>query len=119
LAKTTALNAKNLEALGPERLAALPIEITTGNALAKRRLDAQRGQGIVKRRTARGKQSMAGGNVLNHEFAELTELHKRAWGVIKEIAFGQRTEAGQAFVLRRQEAEVARYRHDLKSKRFH
>lgn len=38
MAKTTTLNAKNLEALGPERLAALLIEITTGNALAKRRL---------------------------------------------------------------------------------
>jgi hypothetical protein len=38
MAKTTTLNAKNLEALGPERLAALLIEITTANALAKRRL---------------------------------------------------------------------------------
>lgn len=36
-AKST-LNAKNLEALGPERLAELLIEISTGNAAAKRRL---------------------------------------------------------------------------------
>ncbi len=34
----TALNAKNLEALGSERLAELLIEISTGNAAAKRRL---------------------------------------------------------------------------------
>lgn len=34
----TTLNAKNLEALGAERLAALLIEISTGNAAAKRRL---------------------------------------------------------------------------------
>jgi hypothetical protein len=36
-AKTT-LNAKNLEALGPERLAELLLEISAGNAAAKRRL---------------------------------------------------------------------------------
>jgi hypothetical protein len=36
--KTTTLNAKNLEALGAERLAALLIEISTGDAAAKRRL---------------------------------------------------------------------------------
>ncbi|MGL4440052.1 MAG: DUF6880 family protein [Bosea sp. (in: a-proteobacteria)] len=34
----TSLNAKNLEALGAERLAALLLEISTGNAAAKRRL---------------------------------------------------------------------------------
>jgi hypothetical protein len=34
----SALNAKNLEALGLERLAALLIEISAGNAAAKRRL---------------------------------------------------------------------------------
>jgi hypothetical protein len=34
----TSLNAKNLEALGSERLAALLLEISTGNAAAKRRL---------------------------------------------------------------------------------
>jgi hypothetical protein len=34
----TALNAKNLETLGPARLAELLIEISTGNAAAKRRL---------------------------------------------------------------------------------
>lgn len=38
MAKTTTLNAKNLEALGAERLAALLIEISSGNALTKRRL---------------------------------------------------------------------------------
>jgi len=38
VAAKTALNAKNLEALGPERLAELLIEISTGNAAAKRRL---------------------------------------------------------------------------------
>ncbi|GLR68264.1 hypothetical protein GCM10010909_29450 [Acidocella aquatica] len=38
MAKTTTLNAKNLEVLGAERLAALLIEISTGDALAKRRL---------------------------------------------------------------------------------
>ena len=38
MAGTTTLNAKNLEALGAERLAALLLEISTGNALAKRRL---------------------------------------------------------------------------------
>ncbi|EKM98106.1 DUF6880 family protein [Acidocella sp. MX-AZ02] len=38
MAKTTTLNAKNLEALGAERLAALLIEISTGDAAAKRRL---------------------------------------------------------------------------------
>ena len=38
MAAKTALNAKNLEALGPERLAELLIEISTGNAAAKRRL---------------------------------------------------------------------------------
>jgi hypothetical protein len=37
VARTT-LNAKNLEALGPERLAELLIEISNGNAAAKRRL---------------------------------------------------------------------------------
>jgi hypothetical protein len=36
-AKTT-LNTKNLEALGPERLAALLLELSAGNAAAKRRL---------------------------------------------------------------------------------
>jgi hypothetical protein len=38
VASKTTLNAKNLEALGAERLAALLIEISTGNAAAKRRL---------------------------------------------------------------------------------
>jgi hypothetical protein len=38
MAAKAALNAKNLEALGPERLAELLIEISTGNAAAKRRL---------------------------------------------------------------------------------
>src|SRR5713226_7866511 len=38
LASKKALNAKNLEALGAERLAGLLIEISTGNAAAKRRL---------------------------------------------------------------------------------
>jgi hypothetical protein len=38
VAVKTALNAKNLEALGAERLAELLIEISTGNAAAKRRL---------------------------------------------------------------------------------
>jgi hypothetical protein len=38
VAGKTALNAKNLEALGPARLAELLIEISAGNAAAKRRL---------------------------------------------------------------------------------
>ena len=38
MAVKTALNAKNLEALGLERLAELLIEISVGNAAAKRRL---------------------------------------------------------------------------------
>lgn len=38
MAKTTTLNAKNLEALGAERLAVLLIEISTGDTVAKRRL---------------------------------------------------------------------------------
>ncbi len=38
MAARTALNVKNLEALGAERLAELLIEISTGNAAAKRRL---------------------------------------------------------------------------------
>ena len=38
MAAKSALNAKNLEALGLERLAALLIEISAGNAAAKRRL---------------------------------------------------------------------------------
>ncbi len=38
MASKTSLNAKNLEALGAERLARLLIEISTGNAVAKRRL---------------------------------------------------------------------------------
>jgi len=38
VAAKSALNAKNLEALGSERLAVLLIEISAGNAAAKRRL---------------------------------------------------------------------------------
>jgi hypothetical protein len=38
MASKTTLNAKNLEALGVERLAELLIEISTGNANHKRRL---------------------------------------------------------------------------------
>ena len=38
MAAKTALNAKNLEALGLRRLAELLIEISDGNAVAKRRL---------------------------------------------------------------------------------
>jgi hypothetical protein len=38
VAAKTALNAKNLEALGPERLAELLIEISNGNVAAKHRL---------------------------------------------------------------------------------
>jgi hypothetical protein len=38
VATKTVLNAKNLEALGPERLAELLIEITADNPAAKRRL---------------------------------------------------------------------------------
>ncbi len=38
VAARTTLNAKNLEALGPERMAELLIEISNGNAAAKRRL---------------------------------------------------------------------------------
>ena len=36
MASKTTLNAKNLEALGAERLAQLLIEVSTGNAAAKR-----------------------------------------------------------------------------------
>ncbi|MCZ7674609.1 MAG: hypothetical protein M5U35_00150 [Roseovarius sp.] len=38
MASKTTLNAKNLEALGAERLAELLIEVSTGNAAAKRKL---------------------------------------------------------------------------------
>jgi len=38
MASTKTLNAKNLETLGAERLAALLIEVSTGNSVAKRRL---------------------------------------------------------------------------------
>ena len=38
MAAQTTLNAKNLETLGPKRLAELLIEISSGNAAAKRRL---------------------------------------------------------------------------------
>ncbi len=38
MASKTTLNAKNLEALGAERLAELLIEISTASAVAKRRL---------------------------------------------------------------------------------
>ena len=38
MATKTSLNAKNLEPLGAERLAELLIEISAGNAAAKRRL---------------------------------------------------------------------------------
>jgi hypothetical protein len=38
MASKTTLNAKNLEALGAERLAQLLIEVSTGNAAAKRKL---------------------------------------------------------------------------------
>ena len=38
MASKTTLNAKNLEALGAERLAQLLIEVSTGNAVAKRKL---------------------------------------------------------------------------------
>ena len=38
MASKSTLNASNLEALGAERLAELLIEISTGNASAKRRL---------------------------------------------------------------------------------
>lgn len=38
MASKTTLNAKNLETLGAERLAELLIEISTGSAVAKRRL---------------------------------------------------------------------------------
>ena len=38
MASKTTLNAKNLEALGAERLAQLLIEVSTGNVAAKRRL---------------------------------------------------------------------------------
>ena len=38
MASTKTLNAKNLEMLGAERLAALLIEVSTGNSVAKRRL---------------------------------------------------------------------------------
>jgi hypothetical protein len=38
MASKSTLNARNLEALGAERLAALLIEICNGNAAAKRRL---------------------------------------------------------------------------------
>lgn len=38
MASKTTLNAKNLEALGAERLAVLLIEVSTGNAAAKRKL---------------------------------------------------------------------------------
>ncbi len=37
MASKTTLNAKNLEALGTERLAELLIDISTGNAAAKRK----------------------------------------------------------------------------------
>ena len=38
MASKSTLNAKNLETLGAERLAELLIEISTGSAVAKRRL---------------------------------------------------------------------------------
>lgn len=41
MAKRTTLNAKNLEALGAKRLAELLIEISTGSAAHKRRLQLE------------------------------------------------------------------------------
>ncbi len=64
MAAMTTLNATNLEALGAERLAALLIEISDGNALAKRRLrleltgahnPAAVGREVRKRLTAIGR----------------------------------------------------------------
>jgi len=61
MASKTTLNAKNLEALGPERLAQLLIEVTTGNAAAKRKLrlelagaqsPKEAGRAIAKRLTS-------------------------------------------------------------------
>ena len=61
MASKTTLNAKNLEALGTERLAQLLIEVSTGNAAAKRRLrlelagarsPLEAGRAIAKRLTS-------------------------------------------------------------------
>jgi hypothetical protein len=61
MASKTTLNAKNLEALGAERLAQLLIEVSTGNAAAKRKLrlelagaqsPKEAGRAIAKRLTS-------------------------------------------------------------------
>jgi hypothetical protein len=61
MASKTTLNAKNLEALGAERLAQLLIEVSTGNAAAKRKLQLalagaqspkEAGRAIAKRLTS-------------------------------------------------------------------
>lgn len=57
MASKTTLNAKNLEALGPARLAELLMELTAGDAAAKRRLRLElagaRGPGDVAREVRR------------------------------------------------------------------
>ena len=58
MASKTTLNAKNLQALGVERLADLLIEISTGNAAAKRQLRlelaGQNGPAEVAREVRKG-----------------------------------------------------------------
>ena len=65
MASKTTLNAKNLEALGAERLAELLIEVSTGNAAAKRKLRLElagaHGPGEASRAIAKRLTSLAGG----------------------------------------------------------
>ena len=68
MASKSTLNAKNLETLGAERLAELLIEISTGSAVAKRRLrlelagaqsPKEAGREVAKRLSNAGRQKRA------------------------------------------------------------
>lgn len=92
MASKTTLNAKNLEVLGAERLAELLIEVSTGNAAAKRKLrlelagaqsPKEAGRAIAKRLTsiAKGKSGIS----LKKRKAFVDDLETQRRGIVDQV----------------------------------
>ena len=92
MASKTTLNAKNLEALGAERLAQLLIEVSTGNAAAKRKLrlelagaqsPKEAGRAIAKRLTSIANAKSA--ITWKKRKAFIDELQTQRRGIVEQV----------------------------------
>jgi hypothetical protein len=86
---------------------ALEVEEQTGDLVRQDRLQPEGAQHVVEAGGVRGQQPVARRDLLGDELAKLAKLDQRPRRVVEKIALGQRAQAGEALVVRRQEGKVA------------